>query len=554
MALSVSLFFVGLLVFASEVIAISRNYSSDGSSGTNMAMEEEELLGLYDLMGALLDDFDWAQAHPQPCTDTPWPGVQCEIADGAIFHVTKIHIGPDIVNPPCKTSAQLSSSLHKLPYLKFLSIFNCFVTSPVILSHVAFGTLSSLEHLALDSNPTLTGKIPSSLGQVTSLRVLSLSQNNLQGNVPGELGGLVNLQQLDLSYNNLSGEIPEKIAGLKSLTILDLSWNNLEGQVPCSLGQLQLLQKVDLSSNKLLGRIPPDLGMLKRLVLLDLSHNFMNGPMPVTLSGLKQLQYLIVDYNPINSGIPLFVGSLERLTSISLSGCGLTGLIPNSLSSLKNLTALSLDNNSLIGTVPSNFGSLPNLDLLNVSNNQLSGELLLPEEFINRLGKRLDIRGNNGLCTSKETYKKKNVSANPETPSCLDTIGSGEHNNCPDKENQDQSKGMQYSWYHGKISSNAIDVASPYQNLFLLQCTFLLFSFPPFFLRLSFALRSIIQHNNGCIYYPVAKLASGRDAKMVRNEDSKEKTEKKQLSFFPDPSALLITQKEKQNIASVIVR
>ncbi|KAF2316715.1 hypothetical protein GH714_042056 [Hevea brasiliensis] len=147
-------------------------------------MEEEELLGLFEVFGALLDDPDWARVHPQPCTDTPWPGVQ-----------------------------------------------------------------------SLASNPTLSGQIPSSLGHVTSLRVLSLSQNNLQRSIPRELGGLVNLEQLDLSYNNLSGEIPKEIGGLKSLTILDLSWNSLEGQVPCSLGQLNLLHKIDLGSNKLLGRI-----------------------------------------------------------------------------------------------------------------------------------------------------------------------------------------------------------------------------------------------------------------------------------------------------------
>ncbi|KAJ9153165.1 hypothetical protein P3X46_026636 [Hevea brasiliensis] len=473
MASCVSLCLAGLLVLAGELIALSRN-----SYGSDMGMEEEELLGLFEVFGALLDDPDWARVHPQPCTDTPWPGVQCELAeDPPIFHVTKIHIGPDIINPPCKASAYLSSSLQKLPYLKVLFIFNCFVTSdhPVILSPAIFETLSSLEHLALASNPALSGQIPSSLGHVTSLRVLSLSQNNLQRSIPRELGGLVNLEQLDLSYNNLSGEIPKEIGGLKSLTILDLSWNSLEGQVPCSLGQLNLLHKIDLGSNKLLGRITPDLGKLKRLVLLDLSHNFMNGPIPATLSGLEQLQYFIIDHNPINSGIPLFVGSLKRLTLISLSGCGLTGSIPNSLSSLKSLTALSLDNNGLIGTIPTSLGSLPNLDQLNVSNNQLSGELLLPEEFIGRLGKRLDVRGNSGLCTSNKMYDKKNVSIYLETPTCLDKIGKGGHKICPE-ENPDESKGMQSPRYRSKTSSDGLAFADQK----LIPCTFLLFILPLF--------------------------------------------------------------------------
>ncbi|KDP37991.1 hypothetical protein JCGZ_04634 [Jatropha curcas] len=469
-------FFLGFLVLAGEVIALSSRNESD-----HMVMDKEELLGVFEVFDALLDDPIWAQLHPQPCTDTPWPGIQCEIAfdenkdNPPVFHVTKIHIGPDIVNPPCKSSAYLSNSLQKLPYLKVLSIFNCFLNSPAILSPTLFDSLSSLEHLSLGSNPSLSGDIPSSLGQITSLRVLSLSQNNLLGNIPNEISGLVNLEQLDLSYNNLSGEIPKRIDGLKSLTILDLSFNNLEGQVPHSLGQLQLLQKIDLGSNNIVGRIPPELGKLKRLVLLDLSHNFMNGPIPETFSGLQQLQYLIADHNPINSGIPLFVGSLKRLTSMSLAGCGLRGTIPNSLSSLKNLTALSLDNNTLIGTIPSSLGFLPNLDQVNVSNNKLSGELLLPEEFIIRLGKRLDVRGNIGLCTSNGTYSKKKISLYLKTPVC-----SGKIDNDGPEENPDESKGMEPSRFHGNISSNAVPPCLDHQKLLVL-CIFVL-SFWLFFL------------------------------------------------------------------------
>ncbi|KAJ1430609.1 Leucine-rich repeat [Sesbania bispinosa] len=385
----------------------------------HMIMEKEELLGLFEMMNALLDDPDWAQAHPQPCTDTPWPGVECEVSNNPpIFHVTKIHIGPDIVSPPCKPSAYLSEYLLKLKYLKTLSVFNCFVATPVTIPKTLFGPFSSLEHLALVSNPTLSGEIPPSLGDVTSLRVLSLSQNNLQGNIPSQIGGLIWLEQLDLSYNNLTGQIPKEIGGLKSMTILDLSWNVIEGMLPHSLGQLQHLQKMDFHSNRLIGNIPPDLGSLKRLVLLDLSHNFISGPICETLSSLELLEYLLIDDNPIKGGIPQFIGKLRKLKSVSLSGCGLTGPIPNYFSSLKNLTALSLDNNSLTGPVPPNLGSLPNLDQLNISHNKLSGVLELPDNFIGKLGKRLDLRGNNELCISDQP-DWKNLSSYLEIPSCL---------------------------------------------------------------------------------------------------------------------------------------
>ncbi|KAJ8762011.1 hypothetical protein K2173_006613 [Erythroxylum novogranatense] len=482
MATSMYIYFVGLLVLGGEVTALSRN-----SDGSDMNMEMNELLGLFEVLEELLDDPDFAQAHPQPCTNTPWPGIQCEIGeeDPPIFHVTKIHIGPDISSPPCKSSASLSKSLQKLPYLKSLSIFSCFVTSRVVLSANLFGAFSSIEHLVLDSNPALSGEIPSNFTNVSRIKVLSLSQNNLQGNIPSGIGRLVGLEQLDLSYNNLRGEIPETIGNLKSLTILDLSQNGLQGNVPGSLGQLQILQKIDLGSNKLLGAIPSELGDLKRLVLFDLSYNFLNGPLPVTLSGLEQLQYLIVDDNPLNTEIPLFLKTLKNLKSISLSGCGLKGCIPSLFSSLKTLTALSLDNNNLTGTVPSSLGSLPNLDHLNLSHNLLSGELLLPDDFVQRLGKRLVVKGNSGLCTSNKTHKMDNFSeySDLEIPTCLNTEGEqgtscvegkGTKSLCPEK-NPDESKGMgiHQQWYHNNIVNSIVPPFIFQYAFFIYLCLFL---------------------------------------------------------------------------------
>ncbi|KAI4295468.1 hypothetical protein L6164_035513 [Bauhinia variegata] len=447
---AVLLLLVGFLVFEGEIMAMGSKLHGN----EEMEIQEQELMGLFEVMDALLEDPDWAQAHPQPCTDTPWPGVECEISnDPPIFHVTKIHIGPDIISPPCKSSAYLSESLLKLPYLKTLSIFNCFVASPVTIPSTLFGPFSSLEHLALQSNPFLSGELPLSLGQVSSLRVLSLSQNNLKGKIPKQIGGLACLEQLDLSYNNFSGQIPQEIGGLKSITILDLSWNGIEGNLPDSLGQLQLLQKIDLGSNKLTGKIPSDLRKLRRLVLLDLSHNLITGPIPETLSSLELLEYLVIDGNPIKAEIPMFIGSLKNMKSVSFSGCELIGPIPNSLfSSLKNLTALSLDNNSLSGPVPSNLGSLPNLDQLNLSHNKLSGALKLPDEFIGRLGERLDLRGNSELC-SRNQLNKKNLSSYLEIPACLNTAP--RNGNSLGNEPTQDSAGIKPSCYSSNVSSSS---------------------------------------------------------------------------------------------------
>ncbi|XP_073313655.1 uncharacterized protein [Primulina huaijiensis] len=451
---SMSLLLVGFLVFLSadhnELMCVE-SYDGDGV----LVMEQEELYGLFEVMGSLLEDPTWGEMHPLPCTDTPWPGVECELLqETSTFHITKIHVGPDDTTPPCKDSAKISESLLKLPYLKTLSLINCFTKSPVSLSELLFGALPSLEHLALESNPSLSGEIPSTLSNLTSLKILCLSQNNMSGEIPKEIRSLVNLKQLDLSHNRLTGSIPEEIGMLKSLSIWDFSWNSIQGMVPSSVGDMQFLEKIDLGSNKLQGRLPQELGKLKNLVLLDLSHNSLTGPMPENLLGLQQLQYLIMEGNPINTGIPSFIGNLHRLTMISFSGCGLTGSIPTIFSNLTNLTALYLDNNSLTGTVPQELGRLPNMDLLNLSRNQLTGELLFPQDFITRLGNKLGIRENNGLCTNQMEHNGKEISSKFfQNPSCSSSIFPADSNKTWAGENPENSQDMKPTLYRGDMSS-----------------------------------------------------------------------------------------------------
>lgn len=428
--------------------SITPQNSTDGAVG----MDTEELMGLFEVMGALLEDPDWAQMHPFPCTDTPWPGIECEVGQelDPLFHVTKIHVGPDVATPACKTSPRLSESIPKLPYLKVLSIFSCFLTAAASLPPYLFGASSSLEQLVIKSNPGLSGEIPTTLAEVATLRVLSLSQNSLHGGLPKELGGLGTLQQLDLSYNNLTGEIPIEIGGLTSLTVFDLSWNSLQGQVPCSIGQLQSLQKVDLSSNKLVGRLPPDIGKLQKLVLLDLSHNLVEGPIPEALSGMKELGYLVMEDNPINAGVPLFIGTLAKLTVLSLSGCELTGSLPTNLSSLTHLTTLSLDRNKLTGAIPPSLGALPHLGQLNLSQNNLSGEISFTQEFVSKLGKRLDVRGNSGLCTRPSL-----ISHYLDAPVCLSSAKSINRSWDEQHARGTDDERLKPSWYDGKRNSNA---------------------------------------------------------------------------------------------------
>ncbi|KAK6145199.1 hypothetical protein DH2020_022019 [Rehmannia glutinosa] len=123
----------------------------------------------------------------------------------------------------------------------------------------------------------LTGPIPNNtLGNLDSLRVLSLRSNRLSGNLPSDILSLPSLHYLFLQNNNFSGDIPTSVA--PQLAVLDLSFNSLTGNIPLTFQNLTQLTALSLQNNSLSGPIP-DLGQT-RLKRLNLSYNNLNGTIP----------------------------------------------------------------------------------------------------------------------------------------------------------------------------------------------------------------------------------------------------------------------------------
>jgi len=61
---------------------------------------------------------------------------------------------------------------------------------------------------------SLSGIIPTAIGQLVSLTELALGVNKFNGKIPTEMGALVNLVGLYLSSNSLSGVVPETLCAL----------------------------------------------------------------------------------------------------------------------------------------------------------------------------------------------------------------------------------------------------------------------------------------------------------------------------------------------------
>ena len=87
---------------------------------------------------------------------------------------------------------------------------------------------------------SLTGILPSEIGNLTGLKILNLVRNHLSGEISGELP--IGLNFLGLSSNAFSGVIPRSVTNLTELQVINLSYNQFSGEIPVSFGELQQLQ------------------------------------------------------------------------------------------------------------------------------------------------------------------------------------------------------------------------------------------------------------------------------------------------------------------------
>ena len=227
--------------------------------------------------------------------------------------------------------------------------------------------------LDLDAN-WLRGVIPSELGNLSSMKTLSLKQNRLSGKIPPELGNISNLVFLYLSQNQLTGGIPLEVSNLSNLRSLTLSQNRLTGRIPPQLGDLLRLRGLDLSQNQLTGEIPQQLGKLSYLTYLSLFENRLSGRIPSRLGSLLILESLRLNDNRLRGEIPPQLSNLSKLRRLNLEANKLTGRIPPQLGNLFNLQWLSLNNNRFSGEVPPEIGELANLTRLRIGgSNRLAG-------------------------------------------------------------------------------------------------------------------------------------------------------------------------------------
>ena len=104
------------------------------------------------------------------------------------------------------------------------------------------GTLDDLigirpERMWIDTNPNLTGTIPTEFGGMDNAQAYSYSftENTLFGTIPTEFGELVNLEGFWVYRNFLNGAVPSEMALLTKLKTFRTEENNFSGSMPSEI-------------------------------------------------------------------------------------------------------------------------------------------------------------------------------------------------------------------------------------------------------------------------------------------------------------------------------
>ena len=313
----------------------------------------------------------------------------------------------------------------------------------------------------------LIGKIPTDIGNLANLLVLSLGENDLRGNIPESISKLSKLYFIDFEVlRNLKGTIDIflNLTSLKGMHLTSagiqgplprnfgqyfphledcfLSGNNITGHIPSSFDKMKNLQQLKLAKSRLEGKIPNAIGRISSLKILDLSNNILTSLEENSTFYGPNLETILLQNNNFSTPLTNFVQSLLPLNSslrvLNVSGCGFHGNIPKDIFTFKNIIYLDLKHNKLHGSLPSVHDPLPFLVYMDVSDNSLTG--IIPAHFVELYALAfLDVSGNPKMSAPKNdkkplqnfikidlnSFRKRKISERFSCPNAILTFSGG---------------------------------------------------------------------------------------------------------------------------------
>ncbi|KAJ3116540.1 LRR receptor-like serine/threonine-protein kinase fls2 [Phlyctochytrium bullatum] len=333
-------------------------------------------------MSSISDCLALSEAIPAlgiPTDCCTYPGVTCDPNN----RITRIHFyGQGI-------SAPIGDAIRNLTSLTYIDINNCDVRGGL----EAFRGMRWLTVLSLWAN-SLTGTLPSWLGEMTEMSIFHMQYNQMTGELPAALGNWKDIEFLGLGDNNFVGSVPSSYNKANWPLLYAMSLNNMpltgtidEGFVETELDLTSTC--ISASPNLPYARVSrnPNCQPSYEPDCIGLSAAFRSLRIPpkdccTAFEGIGcdpqgRVTEIRFSGKPVNGP---FGGSslltLTQLTVVELDGAGLIGSLDlGRIQLATGLKRLSVVGNKLTRIVLPDGDIFPNLEHFDVSQNALTGHL-----------------------------------------------------------------------------------------------------------------------------------------------------------------------------------
>ncbi|PRP78016.1 hypothetical protein PROFUN_14054 [Planoprotostelium fungivorum] len=266
-------------------------------------------------------------------------------------------------------SGIIPASLSNLTSLTSLDIGQNYVSEGA--AQIFKSTLfSSLTRLSIDSNLFYELTLPCI---PPKLVFLNISGNAFYSNLPlTSCGSSSQLQEFHAAKNEMTFPLQGQSSSILSqLRILEISGNYLSGGAAFDLINMlpSTLQVLSASSSAIQGDIPSDLSRFTNLVNLDLSVNNLTGSIPSNLFQIQTLNTVDLSQNDFSQ---MSITGPSPVTYLDVSNCNLNGSLPNA-TDLAKLTYFNASDNYFSGPIPSDWTAHPKLQTMSADYNDLTG-------------------------------------------------------------------------------------------------------------------------------------------------------------------------------------
>ncbi|XP_043697554.1 disease resistance protein RPV1-like [Telopea speciosissima] len=275
-----------------------------------------------------------------------WNYCPLKILPAKFYHEEVVHL--DLSNSYIKVAWNDAPQNKNKRFQKLKVLILCY--SEHLSSPPNFSWFPCLQRLDLRGCRSLL-KVPDSICQIVSLKILLLSDCYSITKLPTSIGELKHLAMLCLSGTRLE-ELPDGVGQLEKLEELDVSGCRTLVKLPTSMGRMRSLHHFYLE-NTMVGKLPDDFSKLSSLEVLrigmpeparyqweedDQKHYLRLQLLSISMSGFPQLQELhLVGFMSLS--LPDLPSTLTRL---QVKYCSPLQKIPD-LSNLDRLKELSIE-------------------------------------------------------------------------------------------------------------------------------------------------------------------------------------------------------------------